>query len=140
MTTAAATGPRNTNSLAADSVTNHEAWRLHPTPALRSVRIVVHAQGMEDARKMAPIDPTTKQRYRELVNRIRSAATPSGEEFAACRAVLEHAAEHEMVTQALTSLLEGALADPTLSIDDTQDLVPLLKALAHGALRAEDLL
>jgi len=40
----------------------------------------------------------------------------------------------------MAMLLEGALADPSFDIGDTQLLVPLLKELAHGGVRAEELL
>jgi hypothetical protein len=45
-----------------------------------------------------------------------------------------------MALTALAMLLEGALADPAFDIGDTQQLVPLLKELARGSVRAEDLL
>ena len=35
-------------------------------------------------------------------------------------------------------LLEGTLADPRLAIDDTQIVVPLLKALARGDVSPDD--
>ena len=40
---------------------------------------------------------------------------------------------------ALNMLLEGALADAELAIDDTQLLVPLIKDLARGNVWVEDL-
>jgi hypothetical protein len=42
--------------------------------------------------------------------------------------------------QALCTLLECALADPKLDIDDTQIVVPLLRRLARGAVSVEELL
>jgi len=48
--------------------------------------------------------------------------------------------QDQIAFHALSSLLEGALADPEYCIDDTQELVPLLKALAHGKVDVRDLL
>lgn len=89
---------------------------------------------------MGGIDASTRQRYRDLVARIRAAETPSGEQLDACRAVLEAGSEPHTQHQALTMLLEGALADATLSIEATQELVPLLKSLARGEVTPEELL
>lgn len=89
---------------------------------------------------MAPIHASTLQRYRDLVHHIRTSSSPSGERFDACRAVLATDANPDITLQALTMLLEGALADATLSIDATQDLVPLLKSLARGEISPEELL
>ena len=41
---------------------------------------------------------------------------------------------------AIVILLEGALADASFDIGDTQLLVPLLKELARGSVRVEELL
>ncbi len=65
---------------------------------------------------------------------------PQGVEFDACRAIVSDDPDDQTTFQALSSLLEGALADPEFSIDDTQKLVPLLKALARGEVTAKDLL
>jgi hypothetical protein len=46
----------------------------------------------------------------------------------------------EAAFTALAMLLEGALADPEFDIGDTQLLVPLLKDLGRGSVRAEELL
>ena len=75
-----------------------------------------------------------------LVQRVLTGDIPQGAEFDACRAVLSEGADDQTTFQALSSLLEGALADPEYSIDDTQELVPLLKALARGKVTAKDLL
>ncbi len=75
-----------------------------------------------------------------LVQRVLTGDIPRGAEFDACRAVLSEDADDQTAFQALSSLLEGALADPEYGIDDTQELVPLLKALARGEVTARDLL
>jgi len=75
-----------------------------------------------------------------LVRRLLSGEGPHGTEFDACRAVIRSAPSSEPAFQALVILLEGALADPSLDIDDTQVLVPLIKDLAAGRQRPEDLL
>jgi len=73
--------------------------------------------------------------YRDLVTRILDGTAPPDDELNMCRATVRAAvavADRQTAMQALCMLLEGALADPSLSIDDTQVLVPLLKALARG--------
>ncbi len=40
---------------------------------------------------------------------------------------------------ALFRLLEGALADPFFGIDDTQRVVPILKALSRGEISVREL-
>jgi len=78
--------------------------------------------------------------YRRLVQRVFVGDIPSGRDFDACRAVLKTDCDDPTAFHALCILLEGALADSTFGIDATQDLVPLLKALAHGEVMAKDLL
>jgi hypothetical protein len=75
-----------------------------------------------------------------LVQRVLTGDIPQGVEFDACRAIVSDDPDDQTTFQALSSLLEGALADPEFSIDDTQKLVPLLKALARGEVTAKDLL
>jgi hypothetical protein len=75
---------------------------------------------------------TTVEAYRRLVQRLLEGGIPRGTEFDACRAVLSSESTGDASTHALCLLLEGALADPTLNIDDTQMIVPLLKHLARG--------
>jgi hypothetical protein len=82
----------------------------------------------------------TVEAYRRLVQRVLEGGIPQGADFEACRAVLRNRPDEAVAFQALCTLLEGALADPTLPIDDTQLLVPLLKALARGTLDVEELL
>ena len=76
--------------------------------------------------------PTTVEAYRRLVQRLLEGGIPHGTEFDACRAVLTSESTGDASTHALCMVLEGALADPTLNIDDTQMIVPLLKHLARG--------
>ena len=84
--------------------------------------------------------PTAHESYRRLVQRVLAGHIPQGPDFDACRAVLCTAPSGEAAFTALSMLLEGALADPSFDIGDTQLLVPLLKELARGSVRAEDLL
>jgi hypothetical protein len=81
-----------------------------------------------------------REMRRRLVQRVLAGDIPQGGEFDACRAVLTTECDDQTTFQALSSLLEGALADPSYGIDDTQELVPLLKALARGEITARDLL
>lgn len=75
----------------------------------------------------------------DLVARILAGPPPAGTEFDACRAVVRDDPSSDAAYQALCMLLEGALADPELDIDDTQVLVPLLKDLARGRVLPADL-
>lgn len=75
---------------------------------------------------------TTLEAYRRLVQRLVEGGIPHGREFDACRAVLSSESSGDASIHALCFLLEGALADPALDIDDTQIIVPLLKHLARG--------
>ena len=84
--------------------------------------------------------PPAHERYRRLVERVVTGHIPKGPDFDACRAVLCTGLSGEVAFTALSMLLEGALADPSFDIGDTQLLVPLLKELAHGSVRAEELL
>jgi hypothetical protein len=77
---------------------------------------------------------------RRLVQRIVSGRIPSGRELDVCREVLASGCDEEASFAALFTLLRGALADPFFSIDDTQMVVPILKAMARGELTAGDLL
>jgi len=77
---------------------------------------------------------------RRLVQRILADSIPAGREIDECRQVLAHHCDETEAFQALFTLLRGALADPFFNIDDTQLVVPILKALARGDLKAGDLL
>lgn len=82
--------------------------------------------------------PLTEQR--RLVQRVLTGRIPSGRELDVCREILTSDCEEPVAFQALFTLLRGALADPLFNIDDTQLVVPLLKAMARGELTAKDLL
>lgn len=87
----------------------------------------------------AEYPPTsTLEAYRRLVQRLVERGIPHGREFDACRAVLSSESSGDASNHALCLLLEGALADPTLNIDDTQIIVPLLKHLARGTVSATE--
>ncbi len=77
---------------------------------------------------------------RRLVQRMLTDSIPAGREIDECRQVLAHRCDEAVAFQALFTLLRGALADPFFNIDDTQLVVPILKALARGELKAGDLL
>jgi len=84
--------------------------------------------------------PTAHESYRRLVQRVLTGHIPRGVDFDACRAVLRATPSGEEAFTAMAMLLEGALADPSFDIGDTQLLVPLLKELGRGSVRAEELL
>jgi len=69
---------------------------------------------------------------RRLVQRILAGGIPKGKDFDACRAVMQTDCEDDVAFSALFFLLQGALADPFFGIDETQQVVPILKALARG--------
>ena len=78
--------------------------------------------------------------YRRLIQRVLDGGIPVGVDFDACRALLTTGSRGPEAFYALCVLLEGALADPGLDIDETQCTVPLLKQLAQGTIGLEDLL
>jgi hypothetical protein len=75
-----------------------------------------------------------------LVQKVLAGPIPQGLEFDAARSVLIEEPGAPISFRALCILLEGALADPTFSVEDTQTLVPLLKELARGTVEVRDLL
>lgn len=77
---------------------------------------------------------------RRLVAGFLDGTVPSGVEFDAWRRLVREDPAAEIARIALTNVLEGALADPTLPIDDAQRLVPLLKSLARGDVTVGELL
>ena len=77
--------------------------------------------------------------HRRLVQRILAGGIPEGREFDACRAVLETDCDDDVAFTALFTLLEGALADPFFGIDETQGVVPILKALSRGEIGVREL-
>ncbi len=89
---------------------------------------------------MFTVDEPHIERYRQLVRHLLDGSSPAGDTFAACRAVLRRAPGSEAAFRALCMLLEGALADPQLPIDDAQVIVPVLKNLARGTICVGDLL
>jgi len=88
----------------------------------------------------AEATPEQVQAFRAVVRRVVEGERASGGEVEACRAVLGGEANSSLVFQALCMLLEGALADPTLPIDDTRLVVTLLKQLARGGVTPEQVL
>ena len=99
---------------------------------------------------------TAIDEHRRLVQRILAGGIPEGKDFDACRAVLarfsnqppaaagdagelETDCDEEVAFSALFTLLQGALADPFFGIDETQQVVPILKALARGNIVAKEL-
>ena len=82
--------------------------------------------------------PTDEQR--RLVQRILSGGIPKGKEFDACRAILATQCPDEEAFAALFTLLQGALADPFFGIQETQEVVPIIKALTRGEITAKELL
>jgi hypothetical protein len=79
------------------------------------------------------------QDHRRLVQRILAGGIPEGKDFDACRAVLSADCNDEEAFEALFYLLQGALADPFFGIDETQRLVPILKALSRGEIGVREL-
>ena len=88
---------------------------------------------------MSSRDPIAPDAARELLRRLLDGDRPAGAEFDACRAMVRSEPSTEAGFHALCMLLEGALADPRLGIDDAQVLVPVLKALARGDLSPDQL-
>ena len=76
---------------------------------------------------------------RRLVQRILAGGIPTGKDFDACRAMLQTDCGDEEAFVALFTLLQGALADPFFGIDETQQVVPILKALARGNIVVKEL-
>jgi hypothetical protein len=74
-----------------------------------------------------------------VLQRVLDGHRPAGAEFEACRAVVRSEPCSDAGFQALCMLLEGALADPRLAIEDAQVVVPLLKALARGDVSPDQL-
>ena len=81
----------------------------------------------------------TIDEHRRLVQRILSGGIPEGKDFDACRAILQTDCDDEAAFAALFTLLEGALADPFFGIDETQQVVPILKAMARGNIDVREL-
>ena len=78
--------------------------------------------------------------HRRLVQRILAGGIPKGKDFDACRAILQTDCDDEVAFSALFTLLQGALADPFFGIDETQQVVPILKALTRGDIGVREFL
>jgi hypothetical protein len=78
--------------------------------------------------------------HRRLVQRILAGGIPEGKGFDACRAILQTECSDDEAFAALFTLLEGALADPFYNIQETQRVVPVLKALARGEIGVRELI
>ena len=78
--------------------------------------------------------------HRRLVQRILAGGIPEGKDFDACRAMLRTDCDDEVAFAALFTLLQGALADPFFGIDETQQVVPILKALSRGEVGVREFL
>jgi hypothetical protein len=83
--------------------------------------------------------PNAIDEHRRLVQRILEGGIPTGKDFDACRAMLQTDCGDEEAFAALFTLLQGALADPFFGIDETQQVVPILKALARGNIVVKEL-
>ena len=81
----------------------------------------------------------TIHEHRRLVQRILAGGIPEGKDFDACRAVLRTESSDDEAFAALFTLLQGALADPFFGIDETQQVVPILKALSRGEIAVREL-
>ena len=77
--------------------------------------------------------------HRRLVQRILAGGIPEGKDFDACRTVLAGDSDDETAFEALFMLLQGALSDPFFGIDETQQVVPILKALTRGDIKVREL-
>ncbi len=82
-------------------------------------------------------DSTTSNR--RLIALLLDGEIPSGTDFDVCREIIRREPDGSASFQALCMLLEGALADARLDIEDTQVVVGLLKALARSEIRVEEL-
>jgi len=80
------------------------------------------------------------ERWRAVLERLRTGPAPRGEQFELCREVLAAAPATPEGREAARLLLEGAMADAVTSIADAQDVMKLLRALSSGALDLSHLL
>ena len=84
--------------------------------------------------------PPPLSSQRRLVQRLVAGSIPAAREFDECREILATDCDETVAFAAVFKLLEGALADPFFAIDDTQQVVPILRGLARGDLKPGDLL
>ena len=92
-----------------------------------------------DGWAMSDDHPKITDDHRRLVQRILSGGIPKGKDFDACRAVLGDDSDDETAFAALFTLLQGALSDPFFGSDETQQVVPILKALTRGDVKVREL-
>lgn len=84
--------------------------------------------------------PQTADDQRRLVQRIVSGGIPSAQEFEVCREIVGAGGDESTTFNALFTLLQGALADPFFPIEETEQVVPIIRGLARGEIKARDLL
>jgi hypothetical protein len=77
---------------------------------------------------------------RRLVQQLVDGSIPAGKDFDESRAVLRSEPAEDQAFQALFELLQGALADPFLGIDETRRVVPVIKALTRGEIKATEMM
>lgn len=75
-----------------------------------------------------------------MVQQIVNGRIPAGEAFDECRAALADDPDEETAFEALFTLLRGALSDPFLGMDETEQVVPILAALTRREVRPGELL
>jgi hypothetical protein len=78
--------------------------------------------------------------YRRLVQQLVNGSIPAGKDFDECRAILRSEPTDDEAFQALFELLQGALADPFLSLEETRQVVPVIKALTRGTIKATEVM
>lgn len=89
---------------------------------------------------MSEIDPNPLSEQRRLVQRILTGSIPAGKELDECREALASSSSESTALPALFTLLQCAVADPFFGIEDSREVVRVLKALARGDMTAGDLL
>jgi hypothetical protein len=77
---------------------------------------------------------------RRLVQQLVNGSIPAGKDFDEYRAILRAAPAESEAFQALFELLQGALADPFLSIEQTRRVVPVIRALTRGEVKATEMM
>lgn len=70
--------------------------------------------------------------HQRLVQRILSGRIPAGRGFDPCHSMLQTDCDDVEAFTALFTLLQGALADLSFGMEDTQKVVPILEALTRG--------
>jgi hypothetical protein len=77
---------------------------------------------------------------RRLVQQLVDGSIPAGKDFDEYRAILRSEPAEDEAFQALFELLQGALADPFLSLEETRRVVPVIKALTRGTIKATEMM